>query len=368
MPWSAPARPASRIASTGKIVTKIAAKSFATSTIGAQWNWLCSRTAAGVIASDATPSRISSEAAHASCELDVRARDVERDAGIPQPGHQHGADHAGQQQEIRQRPRRDSGGAIGTARPAPAGSRADGAPSRARRRRRAASPTRNSVGIASARVVQKKSTPFRKPMKSGGSPSGDSAPPTLPTSRMKNTTACTLCRRVSLAVSSGRISSIDAPVVPMTLASARAQREQAGVDRGRSGERAAKADAAGDREQREQHREERNVLEHDRVRDVVQRLAGAERRRERDEERERPQRRDLAVVVVPELRREQRNERDRQQQAGERQSPEQRQRRAVEGARARALRSGVGDRSECMRNEGAAGRAATARRARQGEG
>ena len=55
-------------------------------------------------------------------------------------------------------------------------------------------------------------------MKSGGSPSGDSAPPTLPTMRMKNTTACTRCRRASLAASSGRISSMEAPVVPMTLA------------------------------------------------------------------------------------------------------------------------------------------------------
>ncbi len=55
-------------------------------------------------------------------------------------------------------------------------------------------------------------------MKSGGSPSGDSAPPTLPTSRMKNTTACTRWRRVSLAVRSGRISSMAAPVVPMMLA------------------------------------------------------------------------------------------------------------------------------------------------------
>ena len=36
---------------------------------------------------------------------------------------------------------------------------------------------------------------------------------------MKNTTACALCRRASFAVSSGRISSIDAPVVPITLAS-----------------------------------------------------------------------------------------------------------------------------------------------------
>ena len=55
-------------------------------------------------------------------------------------------------------------------------------------------------------------------MKSGGSPSGDRAPPTLPTSRMKKITECARCRRPSLAAISGRIKSIEAPVVPMTLA------------------------------------------------------------------------------------------------------------------------------------------------------
>ena len=34
-------------------------------------------------------------------------------------------------------------------------------------------------------VVQKKETPFRKPRKSGGSPKGVSAPPTLATRKMK---------------------------------------------------------------------------------------------------------------------------------------------------------------------------------------
>ena len=56
-------------------------------------------------------------------------------------------------------------------------------------------------------------------MKSGGSPSGDSAPPTLPTSRMKNTIVCDAMPALPrCAVMSGRISSIDAPVVPMMLA------------------------------------------------------------------------------------------------------------------------------------------------------
>ncbi len=68
------------------------------------------------------------------------------------------------------------------------------------------------------RVVQKNSTPFRKPRNSGGSPSGVSEPPALATRKMKKTTTCATWRRLSLARSSGRISSIAAPVVPITLA------------------------------------------------------------------------------------------------------------------------------------------------------
>ena len=55
-------------------------------------------------------------------------------------------------------------------------------------------------------------------MNSGGSPSGDSAPPILPTRKMKNTTTWTLWKRAALARSSGRIRIIAAPVVPITLA------------------------------------------------------------------------------------------------------------------------------------------------------
>ena len=68
-------------------------------------------------------------------------------------------------------------------------------------------------------VVQKKSTPLRKPRNSGGSPSGVSAPPMFDTRKMKNTKTWTLCRRSSLARIIGRISSIEAPVVPIQPAS-----------------------------------------------------------------------------------------------------------------------------------------------------
>ena len=115
---------------------------------------------------------------------------------------------------------------------------------------------------ASPCVVQKKSTPLRKPRNSGGSPSGVSAPPMLATRKMKNTTTCARCLRLSLARSSGRISSIDAPVVPITLASTRAQaRAMPVLSAGEPCEIAADVDAARHREQREQQDDERQVFE-----------------------------------------------------------------------------------------------------------
>ncbi len=67
-------------------------------------------------------------------------------------------------------------------------------------------------------MVQKKSTPLRKPTNSGGSPSGLNAPPTLATRMMKKTNTWVLCCREMLARISGRIRIIAAPVVPTMLA------------------------------------------------------------------------------------------------------------------------------------------------------
>ena len=75
-----------------------------------------------------------------------------------------------------------------------------------------------SISLNRFVVVQKKLTPFRKPRNSGGSPSGVSAPPIFETRKMKKTKTWILCFRSSLARITGRISSIEAPVVPMTLA------------------------------------------------------------------------------------------------------------------------------------------------------
>ena len=62
--------------------------------------------------------------------------------------------------------------------------------------------------------VQKNGTPCRKPRKSGGSPRGVSEPPMLLTKKIKNTTICTLDLRLALARNTGRINTMEAPVVP----------------------------------------------------------------------------------------------------------------------------------------------------------
>ena len=76
-----------------------------------------------------------------------------------------------------------------------------------------------STGASMCCTVHRKSTPFRKPKNSGGSPSGVRPPPMLATKKIKKITTCTLCLRLSFAFSSGRIISMAAPVVPMMGAS-----------------------------------------------------------------------------------------------------------------------------------------------------
>ena len=50
----------------------------------------------------------------------------------------------------------------------------------------------NSIGIIIDFVVQKKSTPFKKPKNRGGSPNGVSDPPIFATKKIKNTIICVL--------------------------------------------------------------------------------------------------------------------------------------------------------------------------------
>ena len=67
-------------------------------------------------------------------------------------------------------------------------------------------------------MVQKKSTPFKKPKNKGGSPSGVKEPPILATRNIKKTTTWTLFLRCLFAFINGLISNIAAPVVPIQLA------------------------------------------------------------------------------------------------------------------------------------------------------
>ena len=75
------------------------------------------------------------------------------------------------------------------------------------------------MGKNIAEVVQKKSTPFKNPRNSGGSPRGVNDPPIFATRKMKKTIICTLFFLCLFALIKGRIKSIAAPVVPIQLAS-----------------------------------------------------------------------------------------------------------------------------------------------------
>ena len=116
------------------------------------------------------------------------------------------------------------------------------------------------MGGAMARKVQPKSTPRRKPRNSGGSPSGVSEPPMLPTRKMKKTKTWVRCRRSPLARINGRISSMAAPVVPSRLAPQRTEAEQRQIGVRRPDEVAADADAARHDEQRQQQHDEGQVF------------------------------------------------------------------------------------------------------------
>ena len=73
----------------------------------------------------------------------------------------------------------------------------------------------NNIGMSKFLVVQKKSTPFKKPKNNGGSPNGVKEPPIFATKNIKNTNICTFFFRHLFALINGRISNIDAPVVPI---------------------------------------------------------------------------------------------------------------------------------------------------------
>lgn len=76
-------------------------------------------------------------------------------------------------------------------------------------------PDVSTTGNNICLTVQKKSTPFKKPINNGGSPKGVNPPPILATKKIKKITVCTAYCRWRLARSNGRIINIAAPVVPI---------------------------------------------------------------------------------------------------------------------------------------------------------
>ena len=125
-------------------------------------------------------------------------------------------------------------------------------------------------------------------------------PPPLATMKMKKTTRWRVRARLALARRSGRISSAEAPVVPITLASRRPTARKRGVDERRARQRPAQADAARDHEQRAEERHEGQVLAR-RSRQSSRAAVGWQRNEVDDHrsaggERER----ELVAVVLPE--------------------------------------------------------------------
>ncbi len=108
------------------------------------------------------------------------------------------------------------------------------------------------------------------------------------------------------------------------------RREKSDIHRRTAVQIAADVDSAGDGEQGQQQDDERQKLDEQRVNDLAQREVHAEACRERDHERQGPERGGLAEMVMPEARRRQRYQRDRQQNARERHHPYRRQCGAVE--------------------------------------
>ncbi len=188
----------------------------------------------------------------------------------------------------------------------------------------------NSMGSSIASNVQRKSTPLRKPRKSGGSPSGVSEPPIFETRKIKNTNTWTLCRRSSLARIIGRISTIEAPVVPTKLADKVPTASIAVLVPGVPTKIAADPDAAGYHEQRERDEDERDIFEEHGVQERRDGRRQPEGERRGHEQRERPEEGDLAEMMLPEMRRKHRQEGDGEQQPREGEPPEQAEPCAVE--------------------------------------
>ena len=132
----------------------------------------------------------------------------------------------------------------------------------------------------------------------------------------------------------GRIITIDAPVVPIRLASIAPMRQQRRVHGRRAVDVARNEDAARHGEQRQQQQDERHVFEERRVRQ--RRRSGGRSvpwSSQRDQDEQRPDRGDLALVMLPAWAQQQRTECDREQDADERERPDEAEACAVQPLR-----------------------------------
>ena len=137
------------------------------------------------------------------------------------------------------------------------------------------------------------------------------------TRKMKKTTVCATRLRSRFVCSSGRISSIEAPVVPTNDASSAPAPSSSVFVRVRGLEVALEQDAARDDEQAAEQHDERHVVE----RRVSERLRVGPQIEDQHGQGEDGRDSELPEVRLPEVGRRERQDRDREQQADERQRP-----------------------------------------------
>ena len=308
----------------------MAANSMATSCMGAQVKAFSTRSDWRVVIHDTSAIQIKTKSRNSPLTGNVDAEaDGNRGVAVPQPARQHRQRDDEQIEQI-VLPldadwRRRAGCALEAA--ATRGSRPCG---RSRRTARAGGPLMNSMGSSMASNVQRKSTPLRKPRKSGGSPSGVSEPPIFETRKIKNTNTWTLCRRVLVGAdhradqhhrSAGRAEKLADKVPAASIAV---------LVPGVPTKIAADADAAGHHEQRERRRMNGRYSSSTVCKSARDGRRQPEGERRGHEQRERPEEGDLAEMMLPEMRRKHRQEGDGEQQPREGEPPEQAEPCAVE--------------------------------------
>ncbi len=164
--------------------------------------------------------------------------------------------------------------------------------------------------------VQKKGTPCRNPRKSGGSPSGVSAPPMLLMRKMKKTIVWTLYLLQQFERSTGLMRSMDAPVVPMRDASKVPMRRRADIDGRCPFQRSLDINAARHDKQRPQEDDERDIINDVDMGDLIQCRVSIDDKKG-DGQHERPECRHFGKMMVPETGCKQREERYRKQNPDE---------------------------------------------------